>query len=256
MARGRAWLRERRELPEVRRRRTPGFRHGKRCAIVPAIVLLCCVRNLVLVVDEPLRIMFLGDSITQGAGSGKTTYATHLCDSLAARGIAFEPVGSVSEWGIVHEGHFGWRADSILDTLPRWTRGKELDIVLCHLGTNDLGHERDVPRDSLIRRTVGDLEAIVDTIRAGNPGVSIYLAQIIPHRVVSQRALVDSFNRQVAPIGPHKSTPHSPVHIVDHFTGFSVFGDLKDDVHPSEAGAVKMAERWLRAMEGAGELEE
>jgi lysophospholipase L1-like esterase len=138
--------------------------------------------------------------------------------------------------------------------LPAWTKDKKLDVVLCHLGTNDLAHEHDVSRGSVINRTIDDLEAIIDTIRRGNPGVSMYIAQIIPPACLVQRELFRAFNGNVAEIGPRKSRPSSPVYIVDHFTDFSVITDLKDGVHPSEAGAVKMATRWLRAMEEAGEL--
>ncbi len=203
---------------------------------------------------EPLHIMYLGDSITQG-DSAQHTYASYLTDSLHAHGVNFELVGSVSQWGIRHEGHYGWRADSILLHLGEWTRGKRLDIVLCHLGTNDLGHECDVGRDSVMRRTIGDLEAIIDTIRIHNPFVSMYIAQIIPHRHKDGYDQFKAFNAMVAEIGPRKSSERSPVYVVDHFSRFSRYNDLRDDVHPDESGAEKMAKWWFEALAATGALE-
>lgn len=37
-----------------------------------------------------------------------------------------------------HEGHRGWRADQLLASLPSWLGGYTPDIVLLHVGTNDM----------------------------------------------------------------------------------------------------------------------
>lgn len=45
----------------------------------------------------------------------------------------------------------------------------------------------------------------------------------------------------------------SPIWVVDQYTGFSGTSDLRDGVHPNDAGDTKMATLWFPAVEKAFE---
>ena len=101
------------------------------------------------------RIMPLGDSITQGAASGEpnedlqASYRLVLWDLLADAGYDVDFVGSLnSGWAIEdfdphHEGHPGWRDDEIADNIYTWLVSNPADIILLHIGTNDLDPSPD-----------------------------------------------------------------------------------------------------------------
>jgi len=44
------------------------------------------------------------------------------------------------------------------------------------------------------------------------------------------------------------NTGASPVIAVDQNTGFNVSTDLRDGIHPTEAGYIKMADKWFSAI--------
>ena len=43
-----------------------------------------------------------------------------------------------SDFDINHEGHWGWRADEVLAKIDGWAEQTTPDIVLVHLGSNDI----------------------------------------------------------------------------------------------------------------------
>src|SRR5688500_15151682 len=130
----------------------------------------------------PVRIMPLGDSITAGPGCWRAM----LWNRLQTNGYAnVDFVGGVSGGGcnygysydVDHEGHGGYSATGIADNnqLPPWLAAARPDIVLMHLGTNDMwgGY---IPTDTKIAA----FTKLVGQMRANNPNVKILVAQIIP----------------------------------------------------------------------------
>ena len=105
-----------------------------------------------------IRIMPLGDSITQGIASGVSdedymvSYRKALWDLLVADGYEMDFVGSLNNGLAVfddsdladHEGHSGWRDDAIVNGRPGegkledWLIAERPNIVLLHIGTNGL----------------------------------------------------------------------------------------------------------------------
>jgi len=94
----------------------------------------------------PVRIMPLGDSITAGPGCWRA-FLWHRLQTSGYTNIDF--VGGVSDGGgcnpgyaydFDHEGHGGYAATGIADNnqLPPWLAAARPDIVLMHLGTNDM----------------------------------------------------------------------------------------------------------------------
>lgn len=92
----------------------------------------------------PIRIMPLGASSTVGARSPETGgYRGPLELLLAKDGIAYDMVGSQQQgpsWmpDRDHEGHGGATVPVLLPSVAGWVRNTHPDLVLLHVGTNDL----------------------------------------------------------------------------------------------------------------------
>ena len=116
--------------------------------------------------------MPLGDSITVGTLNGpeppadiKVGYRKPLYDSLLAAGFTFDFLGAgtdgygVTNFDYDHEGHGGWTAANIawgmnggypIDGVRAWLDNNPADIILLHIGTNQLTQNTDVDVDSIL----------------------------------------------------------------------------------------------------------
>ncbi|HEY9824154.1 MAG TPA: SGNH/GDSL hydrolase family protein [Stenomitos sp.] len=199
----------------------------------------------------PTRIMPLGDSITQG-NKAQNSYRRSLWRMLKQAGYAVDFVGSqqtnhegpppIPDFDLDNEGHWGWRIDEILTQLPTWARQARPDIVLVHMGTNDLAQQQDPAQ------TIAELKQVVQNLRQANPRVKILMAEIIP--LVGNNDRFAAFNQQVRQLAQSLSTSKSPVITVDQFTGFQAEAgkDTFDGCHPNDSGEQKMATRWFTAL--------
>ena len=129
---------------------------------------------------KTVKIMPLGDSITEGGWMNHTdpdlnasfiAYRGELWTKLHNAGYTMDFVGSKvggqdykdnndSSFDLDHEGHDGWRADEIDATVTDFLNSAHPDVVLLHIGTNDLY------QDESIASTVTDVENILDKIKA------------------------------------------------------------------------------------------
>ena len=203
--------------------------------------------------EKTLRIMPLGDSITQGQ-EGHSTYRRPLWKMLDENGFSVNFVGTLreyypgvlprlSDFDIDHEGHWGWRADQILGKIDGWAKSASPDIVLIHLGTNDIF--RNQPNEE----TVAELVEIIMIFRKYNPQVKIFVAQIIPVFGEKINVRIRDFNRRFPAMAAELSTEISPVIIVNQYENFNAETDTYDGVHPDAKGAQKMAQKWYDALE-------
>lgn len=219
--------------------------------------------------DQTLRILPLGDSITQGVYP-QQSYRYRLWKKLIDEEVSFEFVGSRTRnydgtpsfppyqgrtFDRHHEGHSGWRTQDIYDGcteddscrtknegyLAQWLTDYTPDLVLIHLGTNDIFQNAST-LDTLI-----SLRLIVDTLRRDNPEVIILLAQIFPISG-SRYSKVRSLNAQIAAAVPGMQDPQSPVLLVDMFTDVDPLVHSYDGIHPNSAGEEIMAQRWTDAI--------
>ncbi|MEM7205945.1 MAG: SGNH/GDSL hydrolase family protein [Planctomycetota bacterium] len=196
-------------------------------------------------------VMPIGDSITE-ADDGDATYRYFLWQSLLDDGHCVDFVGSrrgvraglprFPNFDQDHEGHWGWRADEILGSMRGWVGVNPPDVVLIHLGTNDLWQGQSVPS------TVAELGAIIDEIRVARSDVVVLLAQIIP--VASSAGFsVVPLNNALPALAATKTLPSSPVILVDQWTGFDPDLHTYDGVHPNLLGEQKMAAEWYAALQ-------
>ena len=197
--------------------------------------------------------MPLGDSITEST-AGMPTYRYFLWHLAMDEGYRIDLVGSMRgahdgppsdpDFDMDHEGHWGSRADEVLGRLPEWAASASPDIVLLHIGHNDLCQGQTL--DS----TVNDVSAIVDVLRTTNPRVVILLAQNIASHWPCHELLPEFIARLPALVAA-KTTGESPISLVDQHTGFDPATMTWDGQHPNERGESLIAERWfvtLRAL--------
>jgi acyl-CoA thioesterase I len=194
--------------------------------------------------------MPLGDSITQG-DSAHDSYRRELWRLLEAQALQADFVGSQRDgfgggppnpdFDRDHEGHWGFRADEILAGLENWVRSARPDVVLVHLGTNDLLQGQSVSS------IAGELEELIRLLRTVNPRVAVLLAQVVPSSLLVVQT-IDSLNSAISSVASRASTSESPVIAVDQATGFDPLVHTYDGVHPNALGERKMAAVWLQAL--------
>ena len=206
---------------------------------------------------EFFNVLPLGDSITQGEGEHKS-YRYSLWKMLIDANYEFDFVGSLEtnhdgvdcwpdylgmEFDRHHEGHWGWRADEILSELPYWLGLYDADVVLIHLGSNDVFDEQSA------ESTTDEIESIIDLLRDDRKDVAVLLAKIIPTYSDSANERIEALNNRLDELGSLMDSLESPVSVVDHNTWFDADEDTYDGVHPNDEGERKMASKWFEAIE-------
>ncbi|HPG39327.1 MAG TPA: PKD domain-containing protein [bacterium] len=223
------------------------------------ILCIACLCGCDRFSQQPVRIVAIGDSITQGRAAEPATQSFRypLWKKLVDAGVKFDFVGSLSggfegdpDWpdykGLSfdrdHEGHWGWKADNILEKLPGWLAGYTPDMALLLLGSNDLDNTESVAQ------TGEEMSQIIDLLRADNPDVIIFLGLSI-----SEWKAYPALSEAYIELTRLKTTDKSPVIPVRHHTGW--ISDPQqpgthtvDWVHPNQAGDLKLAQNWFRAM--------
>ncbi len=223
----------------------------------------------------PIKIMPFGDSITSSY-SPFSSYRCYLDHLLHAANIPFNYAGSqtmdsygnppppcgspLTDFDHRHEGHSGYATynflnpndtnyiDKILDRVIFGTSMPNIpDVVLMHLGTNDLAQGYSV--SEIIPR----LGSLIDHFRARNPRVTIFVAQIIPCAAETWCSKVSNLNAAIPGLAAQKNTLTSPVIAVDMYSNYDpwVDNDLHngDYVHPNSLGDEKIAARWMAAIQ-------
>ena len=226
----------------------------------------------------PIKIMPLGDSITEGDGDDPQLvgYRSKLFDLLEAAGYNFDFVGTQSSGtsysGNVnfdpdHEGHGGMEvgppsylsAPTMLDNIDTYLSSNLPDIVLFHMGTNDLDNEGS--GTAVAYRISHQLkDVIVNHILVSNPNCETFLARIIHNNHVSEVNLnisIDSLfinttsgfttdeKKRVQKVDMHSSPQLIYPDDFSYSSGSSDYSDL----HPIESGYNKMADHWFAAMQ-------
>ena len=229
------------------------------------------------------KIMPLGDSITQGITSGvpdeafQVSYRKALYDKLDTAGYVINDeifVGSLFSGESVpnfdpdHDGHSGWQADEIVDgrsgfppndKLDQWLDTEKPNIVLLHIGTNDISNNNEDWTE------VDDILDVIDDYEntpSGNP-VWVILSLIIergcnPYTPPCPNSdETTTFNTAVRNnvFLPRQANGDNII-LVDmqndagiDYRRSTQGGDMWDDIHPFETGYAKMANLWWSGLE-------
>jgi lysophospholipase L1-like esterase len=146
------------------------------------------------------------------------------------------PVGTGTKWtssGNLYNGDAGDLVD--------WMTGQKPDIALIHMGTND-GSSGDVAG------VLNAYTAIVTAVRARNPNVRIFVAQIIP--ASGNPSWSSTLNASIPSWASANTTTASPITVVDQWTGFDASTMTVDGTHPNATGQAHMATAWMSAISG------
>jgi len=199
-----------------------------------------------LVAEAQIRIMPLGDSITEGVygSSLNIGYRRPLYLSLTAAGCDVNFVGGMAagiptDFDRDHEGHSGWRADQIRDNVYDWLNNNPADIVLLHIGTNDItGGNEDV----------AEVNDILNEIDEYSQDITVVLAARIILRNDTKNPQTIAFNDAVEAMAAERITNGDDIIIVDMEDALTYPDDLADAVHPNDSGYNKMADVWYDAL--------
>ena len=234
------------------------------------------------------KVMPLGDSITEGntgglASADRVSYRLELLNDLAAADLDIEFVGELIEGGNFlpanQTGHAGYSgaqdqhiANGMFALIPSLTgifdelEQNPADIVLLHIGTNDVNNVDPDPSDlEAILNEIGRWEDSVN----GNP-VSVFVMQIINQCINqatgclmgggAQEANIMAYNANVIDrIMNPVSGLALPDQVVfgaelDMFTAFGGTSPVPmlfaDDFHPSPAGYTVMEDVILASLTG------
>jgi acetyl esterase len=204
--------------------------------------LFLLIASFAIVRAEPVRILPLGDSITEGGG--QKCYRSALARKLGDAGLDVAFVGpKEAPPGLRHGGYGGKNAEQIAELYAGFHATTPADIVLIHAGHNHFVDEKPVPG---ILRATGSMIA---TARKANPKVTVLLAQVITSGKLPKYSYLPELNRQLGTLATRLDRPGQRVLLVDQATGFDWKTDaVADRVHPNDRGAEKMAECWFQAL--------
>lgn len=273
--------------------------------IVSLIIITTCLSVQASPTGTLVKIMPLGDSITAGLCDGRdaqgncmypqdtaptpncidkyntginpkaTGYRPYLKQLLNNSGLWSQFVGSMGSTDQpfvfndrLHEGHGGWTISGINSCASTWVTSANPDIILLHIGTNDVLQER--PLSNMIE----NLNALVSNIYTAKPSVRLIVAQIIPTSYsTSAEAKVLEYNNYIKnnlaanfpgknmtivgmnAYSSNNSNPLEQLNISDLSSGSVCLAyppktcQPTYGVHPSSAGYQKMALAWSNAIQ-------
>ena len=219
---------------------------------------------------DTVDIMPLGNSITRGFGSSPqpTTFLANygyrltLYNSLTAANYDFDFIGSQSHGGISglpdadHEGHGGLRADQIKNNVAGYLANNPPDVMLLHIGTNDL-IQNQTPQNAR-----DDLDGILDIIYQFDPHITVILAQVvaqgsdtfsaIPFQLPIKQVVYE-YNALIPPLAQTHVSNGAKIVLVDMFNPLgppaNYADNMYDNVHPNDAGYAKMTPVWFDALD-------
>ncbi len=202
---------------------------------------------------QPLQIMPLGDSITEGYiedvdTSNFSGYRSHLWYMLQNAKYEANFVGSQIAGESVepvfdadHEGYYGWTSYALDDIAYASLVQNPADIVLLHIGSNDLA----------IGPSTDGVTQILDQIdryeRDSGQTVKVFVAMIIEQADYD----VKQFNENLAATIGTRIRYGDNLTLVNMYTGAGLtINDYSDRIHPNGSGYSKMAAVWFNAITG------
>ncbi len=204
----------------------------------------------------PLRVMPLGNSITKGevGSSDSAGYRNDLFASLTTDGFAIDMVGSQADgsgFDNDHEGRNGWRANQIRDGVIGWLDANPADVVLLHIGTNDISDgQATAGIVTEISQTLDNIDTWEQT--AGNNLVWVVLARIINRSdpTTTTGLATSALNASIQAMADSRIAAGDRLIVVDMESALVYPDDMSDEVHPTDGGYAKMAGVWDAGLDG------
>lgn len=209
--------------------------------------------------DAPARVMPLGNSITYGTyGSSVDTrppelitgYRQPLYLNLVDAGYYVDFVGEFQNgqeaspsFDPDHQGVPGIKADEVADQVYDWLEVNPTDVVLLHIGTNDIAFSDPV------MQVVADVTFLLDEIDRyeadSGTHVTVVLARII-NRTGNKTKQENTtlYNEKLQEMADERVANGDDIIVVDHESALDYSTDLADTLHPNDDGYAKMATVW------------
>ncbi len=184
--------------------------------------------------EKTYRVLALGDSITWGVGDDlRNAYRRDLKSQLDGVGFKTNFVGSVMSGTLndpEHEGHPGWTINQIRAEVYSYMATYQPDIVLIHLGTNDIG------RNDNISTAHARLNALITQIRNVSTA-TVFVMQIAGFMNTTLQTATNSYNAKI----PYMSNVGSAnsVYVVNQSQVRGLM--LWNNNHPNTFGYSQMA---------------
>jgi lysophospholipase L1-like esterase len=210
--------------------------------LAPVAILSCSV----LSAAPPMRILPMGDSITEG--SAASNYRTTLRTILTTAGYEVDYVGTyTANPGALtdreHEGHSGWRIDQLDSNVSGWFSAiEDPDFILLHIGTNDFGQNFDTVN------AINRWDALILKMATLRPHANIVVTNIMQRSGAVDTTIQNQFNAFVeARVSAHAAAGRK-VTFLDMRAAVPL-SDMPDGLHPNQTGSDKMANAWLGAIQ-------
>lgn len=245
------------------------MRHTLIATLALLLTLPCAAQSL----PDPLRIMLIGDSITEGDEGGyraplfdMITQASGMPNLVGHRNARLSDLPSMPDHD--HEGYSAYRIDEIASGEGFWnapsieTRLEDWDpaVVTIHAGTND-AQQNYYPfgdPDQGIPNVRDRLDSLVSRIVAYNPAIYVVVAQIVPANPPAGETTIryiERFNQYVPDVvARHQALGHR-VSLVDLYTPMLPYPH-PDGIHPSQEGFQVMADVLFEGLLALGVLPE
>ncbi|WP_148614750.1 GDSL-type esterase/lipase family protein [Nocardioides rubriscoriae] len=212
--------------------------------------------------DAPLRVLVVGDSVTQGS-AGDWTWRYRLSQHLTADGRAVDLVGPRDDlydnvadvqgstayadpaFDRDHASRWGMTLAFMGDDWPvaKLVEDYRPDVVVEMLGVNDLNF-----LNHTAARVTDDLRTFVADARSVDPAVDVVLG----HLTQTWFDQVPELNADIDALATELDTTGSRVAVAATDVGFEQRVDTWDPAHPNARGEVRIAAAFADALAGLG----
>ncbi len=147
-----------------------------------------------------------------------------------------------------NEGHSGFTIAQIAaDAGAIASLAQRPDVVLLHIGTNDMGLNSD------IANAPARLGSLIDQIFTASPNATLIVAQIIFSTFSTTQSRIVDYNAAIPAVVATRRNAGKKVLVVD-MGNILTNADMSDVVHPNDQGYTKMATVWDQGMHAASDL--
>lgn len=224
--------------------------------------------NTVALAATTVRIMVVGDSITQGS-AGDVTWRYRLAKHLSSAGVAANFVGDRDDLydninNVQGDHHYAYSFDD--DHHAQWGRAladekntiggavsaNTPDVVLVLLGINDLIWLARTPQ-----QVAADMQAFVTNVRAAKPNATIVIGHTMSrwdlwNKVYLDQPATADLNSRYDTLAASMSTSSSRVVTTANPSGWDPAVHTWDGTHPNTTGETRIAKAFADALSKVG----